>query len=169
MAFRHGRVMTATYYFRGRGIVVMISENFCGEWIARVVPRFGYGTSRGSTARGGSRALLQLVRTMKEGRPAAFAVDGPNGPARQVQPGVVWLAKLTGNPIVPFHIEAAKFWSANTWDEAQIPKPFSTTALAIGSPIEVPSNAGDETIESKRQDLESALARLEWRTQELLR
>src|ERR1051325_5046101 len=75
MAFWHGRVLTATYYFRNRSIVVMISENFDGEWIARIIERFGYGTSRGSTSRGGHRALLQLKREMAEGRPAGFAVD----------------------------------------------------------------------------------------------
>src|SRR5690349_25114749 len=59
MAFWHGRVLTATYYFRGRGIVVMISENFDGEWIARIIEQFGFRTSRGSTSRGGRRALLR--------------------------------------------------------------------------------------------------------------
>src|SRR6266699_1305982 len=76
MAFWHGRVLTATYYFRNRGIVGMISENFDGEWIARIIESFGYGTSRGSTSRGGQRALLQLKREMEDGRPTGFAVDG---------------------------------------------------------------------------------------------
>ena len=109
MAFFHGRVLTATYFFRRRGIVVMISENFDGEWIARIIERFGYGTSRGSTSRGGQRALLQMKRIMADGHPAGFAVDGPRGPARTVQPGAVWLAKLTGNPVVPFHMEASRY------------------------------------------------------------
>ncbi len=108
MAFWHGRVLTATYFFRSRGIVVMISENFDGEWIARIIQRFGFHTSRGSSSRGGHRALLQLKREMAQGRPAGFAVDGPRGPARRAQPGAVWLAKLTGNPVVPFHMEAVE-------------------------------------------------------------
>ena len=124
MAFWHGRVLTATYYFRSRGIVVMISENFDGEWIARIIEQFGFRTSRGSTSRGGQRALLQLKREMDRGQPSGFAVDGPRGPARQVQPGAVWLAKLTGNPVVPFHMEASSYWSLKSWDRTQIPKPF---------------------------------------------
>ena len=87
MAFWHGRVFTATYYFRNRRIVVMISENFDGEWIARIIERFGYGTARGSTTRGGRKAMLQLVRDMEQGRPAGFTLDGPRGPARVAQPG----------------------------------------------------------------------------------
>jgi lysophospholipid acyltransferase (LPLAT)-like uncharacterized protein len=168
MAFWHGRVLTATYFFRNRGIFVMISENFDGEWIARIIEGFGYGTSRGSTSRGGHRALLQLKRRMEEGRPAGFAVDGPRGPARTVQPGVVWLAKLTGNPVVPFHMEAAKFWSLGSWDRTQIPRPFSTVALAVGSPIEVAADADEHQIEAKRAEVEEALLGLEQRAEQLL-
>src|SRR5262245_37971701 len=168
MAFWHGRVLSATYYFRNRGIVVMISENFDGEWIARIIQRFGYGTSRGSTSRGGQRALLQMTREMASGRPAGFAVDGPRGPARKVQPGVVWLAKLTGNPVVPFHLEASKYWSLNSWDRTQIPQPFSTVALAVGTPIDVAPDADEHVIEQKRLEVETALLSLEARTSILL-
>ena len=169
MAFFHGRVLTATYFFRGRGIVVMISENFDGEWIARVIERFGYGTSRGSTSRGGRRALLQLKREMALGRPAGFAVDGPRGPARTVQPGVVWLAKLTGNPVVPFHMEASRYWSLGSWDRTQVPKPFSTVALVVGAPIDVAADADEAGIEAKRAEVEQALYELERRAIGLLK
>jgi lysophospholipid acyltransferase (LPLAT)-like uncharacterized protein len=168
MAFWHGRVLTATYYFRNRAIVVMISENFDGEWIARIIESFGYGTSRGSTSRGGQRALLQLKREVDEGKPAGFAVDGPRGPARKVQPGVVWLAKLTGNPVVPFHTEASSYWSLASWDRTQIPKPFSTVALVVGTPIDVPGDATQDIIEAKRLEVEAALLALERRAAALL-
>ena len=106
LSFWHGRILPATYFFRRRGIVVITSENFDGEWIAGIIERFGYGTARGSTSRGGRKALLQLTRDMAGGKPAGFTVDGPRGPARVAQPGAVWLAKATGNPVVPFHLEA---------------------------------------------------------------
>jgi lysophospholipid acyltransferase (LPLAT)-like uncharacterized protein len=168
MAFWHGRVLTATYYFRGRGIVVMISENFDGEWIARIIEQFGFRTARGSTSRGGRRALLQLKREMERGQPSGFAVDGPRGPARNAQPGAVWLAKLTGSPVVPFHMEASNYWSLNTWDRTQIPKPFSTVALTVGAPIEVPDDADDAALEAKRGELEAALLALERRAATIL-
>src|SRR4029079_14308480 len=95
MAFWHGRILPATYYFRRRGIVVITSENFDGEWIAGIIERFGYGTARGSTSRGGRKALRQLMREMSDGKPAGFTVDGPRGPARVAQPGAVWLSKAT--------------------------------------------------------------------------
>ncbi len=168
MAFWHGRVLTATYFFRGRGIVVMISENFDGEWIARIIERFGFLTSRGSTSRGGRRALRELKRHMDRGRPSGFAVDGPRGPARRVQPGAVWLAKLTGNPVVPFHMEASSFWSLKSWDRTQIPKPFSTVAVAVGPRIDVPADADEAVLEAKRAELEASLFGLERQASALL-
>jgi lysophospholipid acyltransferase (LPLAT)-like uncharacterized protein len=159
-AFWHGRILAATLYFRDRGIVVITSENFDGEWIARIIRRFGYNTARGSTSRGGVRALVQLRRDMADGRPVAFTVDGPRGPARVAQPGALWLAGATGNPIVPFHIEAARFWLAKSWDRHQIPKPGSDLAIAIGEPLDV-SATDEATIEAARQELEATLRRLE--------
>src|SRR5918992_353065 len=82
MGFWHGRILPATFYFRRRGIVVITSENFDGEWIARIIQRFGYGTARGSSSRGGVKAMLQLKRDMAAGKPAGFTLDGPRGPAR---------------------------------------------------------------------------------------
>jgi lysophospholipid acyltransferase (LPLAT)-like uncharacterized protein len=161
-AFWHGRILAATLYFRDRGIVVITSENFDGEWIARVIGRFGYGTARGSTSRHGARALVQLRRDLGAGRPVAFTVDGPRGPARQAQAGALWLAGATGAPVVPFHVEAARAWTARSWDRHQIPKPGSDVHIAIGEPIVVPDTR-DETVESARRLLEGTLADLERR------
>jgi lysophospholipid acyltransferase (LPLAT)-like uncharacterized protein len=169
MAFWHGRILPATFYFRRRGIVVITSENFDGEWIARIIERFGYGTARGSTTRGAVGALVQLTREMRSGKPAGFTVDGPRGPARVAQPGAVWLARKTGNPILPFHLEASSYWSVRSWDRTQIPKPFSTVAVAVGEPIDVPVDMPDERIEVVRVGLEARLRALEERASSLLR
>jgi lysophospholipid acyltransferase (LPLAT)-like uncharacterized protein len=167
-AFWHGRILPATYFFRRRGIVVITSENFDGEWIARIIERFGYGTARGSTSRGGKRALLQLVRDMQTGKPAAFTLDGPRGPAKVAQPGAVWLAGATGNPILPFHVETSRHWTARSWDRTQVPKPFADAAMVIGPPIDVPKDADEGTIERMRGALESSLAVLEDRARALV-
>ncbi len=150
MAFWHGRILPATYYFRRRGIVVITSENFDGEWIAGIIERFGYGTARGSTSRGARKALLQLTRDMARGRPAGFTLDGPRGPARVAQPGAVWLAKATGNPVLPFHLEADRHWTLGSWDRTQIPKPFTTVSIAMGEPFEVATDADQAAMEAAR-------------------
>jgi len=169
MAFWHGRILPATAYFRRRGIVVITSENFDGEWIARIIERFGYGTARGSTTRGGPRAMAQLVRAMKAGKPSGFTLDGPRGPAHVAQPGAVWLAGATGNPILPFHLEAASAWTLRSWDRTQIPKPMSTVSLVVGEPIEVKAEATEEEREATRKVLEEVLAALEQRASALVR
>ncbi len=169
MAFWHGRILAATYYFRRRGIVVITSENFDGEWIAGIIERFGYGTARGSTSRGARKALLQLKRDMAAGKPAGFTIDGPRGPARVAQAGAVWLSKATGNPVLPFHLEADRYWTVKSWDRTQIPKPFTTVAIAMGAPFTVAGDADDGAIEAARQALERRLAGLETRAREILR
>ena len=161
LALWHGRILSATLYFRDRGVVAMTSENFDGEWVARLMRRFGYRAARGSTSRGGSRALAQLRREMAEGYPAAFTVDGPRGPARVAQPGAAWLASATGNPIVPFHIEAREFWTVKSWDRHQVPKPGTTLGIAIGAPIQVAPKADDAIIEAGRIAVEKSLLSLE--------
>jgi lysophospholipid acyltransferase (LPLAT)-like uncharacterized protein len=168
MAFWHGRILPATFYFRRRGIVVITSENFDGEWIARIIERFGYGTARGSTSHGARRAMLQLVKDMKAGLPAGFTLDGPRGPAHVAQPGAVWLASATGNPLLPFHLEASAHWSLRSWDRTQIPKPFSTVALVVGEPMDVERSTSAETLERVRIELERRLRLLEDRAHTLL-
>ncbi len=186
MAFWHGRILPATYFFRHQGIVVITSENFDGEWIARVIRRLGYETARGSTSHGGRRALLQLRRRMVAGRPVGFTVDGPRGPARAAQPGAVWLSQATGNPVLPFHLEADRHWTLSSWDRTQIPKPFATVSLVVGEPFYVPPGggdggggggggdggdagaAGDDVIRSAQRSLEARLTVLEQRALSLL-
>jgi lysophospholipid acyltransferase (LPLAT)-like uncharacterized protein len=166
-AFWHGRILPGTIYFKRRGIVVITSENFDGEWIARIISRFGYGTARGSSSRGARKAMRQLIRDVRE-RPVAFALDGPRGPARVAQPGAVWLAKVTGNPIIPFHLESDRHWTLKSWDRTQIPKPFATVAVTFAAPIQVASTARDESLAQVDAHLETVLEACEQRCRELL-
>jgi len=160
LALWHGRIFAGLHYFRRRGVVVITSQNFDGEWIARILHNFGFGTARGSTSRGATRALVQLRRELNAGRPAAFTVDGPRGPARVAQPGAVWLAGATGHPILPYHIEADRYWTAASWDRTQIARPFSTVAIAIGGPLEV-KDTERAGLEEARVNLEAVLGTLE--------
>ncbi len=168
LALWHRCIPAATLFWKRRGIVALTSENFDGEWVARLMARFGYASARGSTSHGGARALVQLRRDLSAGRTAAFTIDGPRGPARVAQAGAVWLAGATGNPLLPFHIEADRSWTARSWDRTQVPRPFSALAIAIGPPLFVPDTA-EATVEAGRHELESALQRLETRTIDMLR
>jgi lysophospholipid acyltransferase (LPLAT)-like uncharacterized protein len=167
LALWHGRILAGLHYFQHRNVVVITSQNFDGEWIAGILHRLGFLTARGSTSRGGARALVQLKRDLAAGRPAAFTVDGPRGPARVAQPGVVWLAGASGHPVLPYHVEAEKFWTAGRWDRTQIPKPFTSVALVMGEPIHV-RDTEPATLAAALREVESALQRLERRALAML-
>jgi lysophospholipid acyltransferase (LPLAT)-like uncharacterized protein len=156
----HDRIFAGTYFLRGRGIVVITSQSLDGEYIARFLKRFGFGTVRGSSSRGGVKALVEMIRHMRKGLPMAFTVDGPRGPRYDAKTGAVILAKKTGNPILPFSVECSHFWTINSWDRMQIPKPFTRARFLIAEPIFVPSETDDGTIEKKRVELQRALDEL---------
>lgn len=156
VAIWHGRILPSAWFWRNRGITVVISENFDGEWIARIVARFGLPSARGSSSRSGARALRQLLRAARQG-PTAFTVDGPRGPAGVAQPGVAWLAAATGQPVVPFHTEAARHWTVKSWDRTQIPKPFSRVVVAMGEPLTVAPGTDEAHLDAACRALEARL------------
>src|SRR6266481_3245681 len=159
--FWHNRVFLATYFWRCRRIVVMTSRSFDGEYIARFIQRFGYGAARGSSTRGATGAVVEMVRLMRAGCPTAFTIDGPKGPRYVAKMGAVLLAKKTGNPILPFTITADRFWEAKkSWDHSQVPKPFSRAHVLIAPPIYVPANADEALLNSRRDELQNALHEL---------
>ena len=155
--FWHNRIFAGTYFFRNRGIVVITSQSFDGEYIARFIQRFGYGAVRGSSTRGGVGALVEMIRLMREGLPMAFTVDGPKGPKYVAKTGAVLLAKKTGNPMMPFVVETEKFWTINSWDKLRIPKPFTRARIFIAEPVYVAKDADETEIERKRLELQSKL------------
>lgn len=159
-SFWHNKIFAGTYFFRDRGIVVVTSQSFDGEYIARFIQRFGYGAVRGSSTRGGVGALVEAIKCMKAGMPAGFTVDGPKGPKYEAKTGPVILAKKTGNPMMPFTVQAEKYWTVNSWDELQIPRPFSRAIVIIGKPIYVEAKEKDEEVEEKRLELQNSLDEL---------
>jgi lysophospholipid acyltransferase (LPLAT)-like uncharacterized protein len=166
--FWHDRIFLGTYFWRDRGIVVMTSQSFDGEYIARFIQRFGYGAIRGSSSQGGARALVEMVKSMRRGHPMAFTVDGPRGPRYEAKPGPIILAKKSGNPLLPFVIESRRYWTANSWDKMQIPKPFGKALVIINEPIYVGPDAGDAEVEAKLSEFQCSLDDLnrqgkEWR------
>lgn len=163
----HNRVFLSTYFWQRRAIVVMTSRSFDGEYIARFIQRFGYGAARGSTTRGATGAVVEMVRLMRSGCPAGFTIDGPKGPRYVAKMGAVLLAKKTGNLILPFNIAAERFWEARkSWDRFQIPKPFTQARVFIAPPIDVPADADEIMLNAKRDELQAALDDLDRRGRE---
>ncbi len=154
--FWHNRIPIATYFWRARGIVVMSSQSFDSEYIARFIQRFGYGAARGSSTRGARSALIQMIRAVKAGRSAAFTVDGPRGPIYEVKPGALLLAAKSGAAILPFSISLDRCWRLPSWDRIEIPKPFARVFVVIGERFQV--DDPDDSQQLRR--LQSALEAL---------
>jgi lysophospholipid acyltransferase (LPLAT)-like uncharacterized protein len=161
LAFWHNQVFLATYYFRRRGIVVMTSRSFDGEYIARFIQRFGYGAARGSSSRGAVGALVEMVKMVRQGRPAGFTIDGPRGPRHVAKMGAVLLAKKTGAPVLPFSVNAERYYAAPSWDGFQVPYPFTRARVRVAPPIHVAPDADEAVLEAKRAELQRALDALD--------
>ena len=158
--FWHGRIFPATYYWRNRGIVVMTSMNLDGEAIARCIGRFGYGAARGSSSRGGFRALAQLARDIRKGKDAAFTIDGPRGPRYVAKQGPVLLAFKTGAAVFCFHISMKYKLQLKSWDEFQIPLPFTPAIILKAPPIWVPPGATEEELRVLHDRMQATLDEL---------
>jgi len=158
--FWHAGIIPATYLFRSLGIRVMSSNSYDGEYMGRIIHKFGFVAVKGSSSRNAVRALLGLRRALREGWAVAFSLDGPRGPRYKVKPGPVALARSSGVPLSTFHIAVERAWVLNTWDRFIIPKPFSRVLLRFSKLIVVPPDASDEDLEWYQQELQDSLDRI---------
>jgi hypothetical protein len=159
-SFWHSCMIPATYIFRDMGIRVMSSNSYDGEYMGRIIHKFGFLAVKGSSTRNAVRALLGLRRALEEGWTVGFTLDGPRGPRHQVKPGPVALARSSGLPLTMFHAAVDRAWVLNTWDRLMIPMPFSRVLVRVGKLIPVPEDATDEDIERYTAELQSALDRV---------
>ena len=154
----HNSVFLSTYFWRNRGIVVMSSRSFDGEYTGRLIKRFGYGTVRGSSTRGHTGASIEMIRLMRVGCSAGFTIDGPKGPRHVAKMGAVLIAKKASQPILPFVIVPAKSWEIRkSWDQTQIPKPFTRARVIIAPPICVDADSATAALNAKRDELQRTL------------
>jgi lysophospholipid acyltransferase (LPLAT)-like uncharacterized protein len=160
-SFWHSCIIPSTYVCRDLGVRVMSSNSYDGEYMGRIIRRFGFVAVKGSSSRNAVRALLGLRRALEDGWTVAFTLDGPRGPRHKVKPGPVALARSSGVPLTMFHAAVENPWVLNTWDRLMIPKPFSRVLLRFGKLIPVPREASDEDVERYQAELQSALDRVE--------
>lgn len=154
----HTNVLFSPYLNRGMKANVMISDSKDGEMITKVVRKFGNFAIRGSTSKGGMRALKNCVVALKKGQPAAITPDGPRGPAFQVQSGLIMAAMMSGKPIVPFHYEGVRQWIAEkAWDKHRVPKPFTRVVVSYGEPIYVPGKLNEIEFEEQKNRVQKAM------------
>jgi lysophospholipid acyltransferase (LPLAT)-like uncharacterized protein len=150
-------MLALSYIYRNRDAHVLASAHRDGELMGQTIRRLGYGHVRGSSTRGGTKAILDMVEKLQSGFDVAFAVDGPRGPRFQAKPGPIQIAKMSGAAILP--VTAGSRWKKqlNSWDAFQVAYPFTEVRVDYAEPIVVPPDADPETIEKKRLELESKL------------
>jgi lysophospholipid acyltransferase (LPLAT)-like uncharacterized protein len=159
-SFWHSCMIPAAYIFRDMGIRVMSSYSYDGEYMGRIIKRFGYVAVKGSSSRNPVRALLGLRRAVNEGWTVAFTLDGPRGPRHKVKPGPVGLGKSSGVALTTFHAAVEKGWALHSWDRMVIPKPFSRVLVRVGRLIHVPSDASEGDLERYTAELQATLDRV---------
>lgn len=160
-AFWHRSIFPAIWFWQNRGIVVLNTVNFDGQWTRRVIERLGFGTAQGSSTRGALEGLTVMAKRLEEGKHVAFTIDGPRGPRYVAKPGPVILARRTGRPISVFHIALSWAYTfTKSWDLFQIPYPFSRTLMVVAPPIRVPADADSEMMKSKQAEMQAALERV---------
>src|SRR3974390_1299078 len=160
-SFWHRCIIPIAWYGRNRGIVIMNTTAFFGEWTGKVIEWLGFGTAQGSSSRGGLRGLHVMAQRIKEGLDCGFTIDGPRGPRYVAKIGPVLLARMTGAPIIVFHVGVDRGTTIEkTWDHFCVPHLFARTILIGAPPIWVPQDADSDTIKAKHEEMQKQLERV---------
>jgi lysophospholipid acyltransferase (LPLAT)-like uncharacterized protein len=142
----------------------MVSRSFDGEYIARTIEKLGFVAVRGSSSRGGAKALLGLRSQLEQGNLVAFTIDGPRGPKYVAKPGPVLLSRASGLPMAAFYVALSDAWVLNTWDALMIPKPFSKALVRFSAKVQVPAEAANGEMDAQmakfQAQLQAALERV---------
>ncbi|MBI3037958.1 lysophospholipid acyltransferase family protein [bacterium] len=154
----HGSQLVPLAKFSKRGIYILTSLSMDGDIQDISLKCLGFQTVRGSSSKGGGRALLSLIRKMERGFSAALAVDGPRGPYHVSKPGPVILAQRTEANVLPIGVGYDRCYYLRNWDKFEIPLPFSKSVMYIGIPFQI---AKETTIEDGERIIESKISECE--------
>lgn len=157
----HGRTFSFANHFRNRDFSVIISHSNDGDIQTSIFRRLGFNIIRGSTGRGGVKALVEAIRCLRAGGTMAMTPDGPRGPSGVVQEGVMVMAQKSGAKLLPGAFSCRPRLTIRSWDKYIIPLPFAKAVLCFGDPIIVPANATADEIEVLQRALETEMHRLE--------
>jgi lysophospholipid acyltransferase (LPLAT)-like uncharacterized protein len=160
----HESLLPLLWQHRGQGITIVVSEARDGQYLSDLAASLGYRAVRGSSSRGGARALLGAVRELQAGRSIAFTPDGPRGPRRELKPGVVAAAQRGGGVVVPIHAEADRAWRLHSWDRFMIPQPLAKVTVSYGRPfgVEAGESGFAEGLARAAQGLEEVSRKDAW-------
>lgn len=156
----HGHILPLIHVHRGEDITILVSEHADGEYIARVLHRLGLRTVRGSSTRGGTKGLRDLLRAARAGGCLAVTPDGPRGPRHVFKEGALVPARIHGLPVIPIGMAASRARVLGSWDGFTIPAPFSTVQVAYGTPVNVDRDSDDSALAEHARSLGAEMQRL---------
>lgn len=163
MALWHGRMMVALSGHDGAHYSVLVSPSQDGDISEALLHAFGYRVIRGSSSRGGARALREMLTALRAGEALVITPDGPRGPRHSMNLGLAWMARATGYPIIPCGFVCDRAWRARSWDRFTIPKRGARLAYVYEEPVHVARDGGDEALASATERIRAALMRAEAR------
>ena len=161
VAVWHQRLLPALAYvmkFRHFEPIIMISQSRDGELTARLTKRLGFVPVRGSSTRGGTTALVAILKALEKNPAVVHIVDGPTGPKGIVKPGLISMAQVSGAVVLPLIVSAKKAWIIESWDKFLVPKPFSEVTIEWGQPFVVPRDIDPARFEELRKEIEQSLS-----------
>jgi lysophospholipid acyltransferase (LPLAT)-like uncharacterized protein len=162
LAFWHGRMLLPVAIHATEDTHVLVSESQDGAVIATLLERLGFGIVRGSSKRGGARALRHMLRNLGAGQSVVITPDGPLGPRHSIASGAAWLARTSGLAIVPLGLAARWTWTLRTWDRFTIPLPFSRVAVTYGPALNL--SGDDRDLERDKERIREAIQAAERRS-----
>jgi lysophospholipid acyltransferase (LPLAT)-like uncharacterized protein len=163
MTLWHGRMVLGLPHHGGRDWHVLVSPSGDGDISESLLESFGYQVIRGSSSRGGARALREMLTVLGRGGVLIITPDGPRGPRHSMNPGLAWMARATGYPIVPVGFGCDRAWRARSWDRFTIPKPRSRVAMVYGKPVRVAREASAAELEAATEEIRRNLIEAEER------
>jgi lysophospholipid acyltransferase (LPLAT)-like uncharacterized protein len=143
-----------------RRTIAVVSPSRDGQYITDLISHFGLKSLRGSSNKRGAAVQMEAITAIKEGYHVSFTPDGPRGPKYVLSRGPIHLASVTGAPIIPISVNASRYWQVKSWDNFQIPKPFSKLSLVLSKPIYIPKNLTEQQLEEWRKKVETELMRI---------
>ncbi len=154
----HNNNLFNALILKNQKLIALVSLSKDGNLGVDVLELMGNKTIRGSTSKGGAKALLSMRKEIKKGQNGAITPDGPRGPRYEMQSGAIWIAGKTGVPLVPFHIEATRQWIfEKSWDKLKLPKPFSTIVISVGKPYSIRPKLTREELDNARREFETVM------------
>ncbi len=157
IALWHGRMLVGVNCARGLSLSVLVSPSADGQVSERVLRALGYRVIRGSASRGGRRALREMLKELRAGGAIVITPDGPRGPRHKMNPGLAWMSRVTGFPVIPVGLAASSAWRLSSWDSFTIPKPFARVAIIFGDPIEVSREIGEGDLEAITERIRASI------------